>query len=446
MGFLQTVTAKVIFIAFLVLLLLIPKIMIQGLVRERENRQDEVKSEISEKWGQAQIFSGPIISVPFMRKSMVVKGKSNEVPLVRDYLYLAPKTFDLSSDIKTEIRSRSIFDAILYTNNLKGRGQMDFLKSEVAPKKATKVLWEEAELQLSISDIHGLGNRPSLKVGETETEFAVEREGLGAILTAPLKDLDEKTSFSFNLNLKGSESFAFSSSAENTKVNLVSNWETPSFFGATLPVKHDLKTAHWEIQNFEKPEALKVETPEFNGMDYGNYPREIRVKPTDFGRGLNTISGVKFIFPVDFYQKNERAVKYAILFIILTFVAFFLIEILQKYRLHPIQYLLIGFAMVLFYALLLSFSEHMVFGKAYLIAASANILLISGYALAIFKNKSSAGIILGLLSGIYTYLYFLLKSQDYALLSGTLFLFLVLSVIMFLTRNIDWYAVNTGKK
>lgn len=442
----QTVTAKVLFIGILIVLLLIPQAMIKSTVRERESRQYEVKSEISEKWGREQVFSGPIISVPFMRKSIIAKAKDEEIQLVRDHFYLAPKTFTMKGDIKAEVRSRSIFDAILYTNKLQGAGNISFSKSEVKPKNATKVLWNEAELQISITDIQGLGNRPILKVGEIAVDFEVEREGMGAILIASLSGLEEELDFEFDLELKGSESFSFASSAENTKVDLVSNWETPSFFGANLPTTHDLKTAHWDIQNFEKPQAMKVETPSFNNMEFEGYPRRIRVKPGTIGGGINAVSGVKYLFPVDFYQKNERAIKYAVLFIILTFVAFFLIEILQKYRLHPIQYLLIGFAMVLFYALLLSFSEHMAFGKAYLIAAAANIMLISGYAFAIFKNKLSAGIILGLLSGIYVYLYFLLKSQDYALLSGTIFLFIVLAVIMFLTRNIDWYAVNTGKK
>lgn len=424
--FSQTISAKILFMGLLILFLLIPSFMMNGIIKERKSRQQEAKTEVSEKWGNVQELVGPVLKIPYQESVILSEKDKNGTIIKRPSInygthWISLEDFNLDFKINPEIRKRGIFEVILYKAKVQGEGHI--LPFDLEKKNQT-ILWEEAQLQIGLRDLHGLKTHPQIKWGDRFFDFQVEETNGGSILFATIPVLKNGGSFVFDFDIQGSEQLYFNSVAKTTKVTMQSDWKTPSFVGRHLPENHNITdqgfTAEWNLQSFEIPQEISF---------LSNYK---------FSKG----TGVKLIFPVDFYQKNERAIKYNILFIVLTFVAFFLLEILRKHRVHPIQYLLIGLSMILFYALLLSLSEHFDFVFAYLISAGVIILLISSYCWAVLKNPKSASIILGLLCGIYTYLYVLLQLQDYALLSGTLFLLFVLSMVMFLTRKINWYKVN----
>lgn len=431
--FSQTITAKILFMSLLIIFLIIPSVMVGALVRERKNRQQEAKTEVSAKWGKEQELVGPILEIPY-RVKVVTEKNDKEGKIQKEYSFITNKEWinlenlNLNINLKPEIRRRGIFEVILYRADIEGDGRVEPMNPE---EENREILWNQAKILIGLSDLHGLKNHPQITWNDKTFDMGVtEKDNReGAILAVELPNLKKGGTLSFAFDVQGSEQLHFTPSAKTTNVEMNSDWTNPSFVGRHLPEKHNITekgfSAHWELQNFGTAEGI-------------NFLRSHELSAEG--------TGVKLLFPVDFYQKNERAVKYNILFIVLTFVAFFLLEILRKHRVHPIQYSLIGFAMILFYALLLSLSEHFAFFIAYLLSAGVTIMLISGYCLSVLKNKKSAGIILGLLLGVYSYLYILLQLQDYALLSGTIFLFLVLAIVMFLTRKIDWYEVNMNTK
>jgi inner membrane protein len=222
---------------------------------------------------------------------------------------------------------------------------------------------------------------------------------------------------------------AFVPVGKKTSVNLSADWPDPSFNGAFLPIQHDISDigfqATWQVSHL--------------GRSYPQYWTTQNQPEIDF---YSTEFGVDLLLLIDFYHKSERSVKYGILFILLTFMTFFLFEVLNHRSIHPLQYLMVGSALCLFYVLLLSISEHLGFVTAYIIASASTIVLITAYATKVLHNTQRAGIMGLALTGLYISLYVLLHLQDYALLFGAVGLFLILAGVMFITRNIDWYAVN----
>ena len=230
--------------------------------------------------------------------------------------------------------------------------------------------------------------------------------------------------FHFTFNLNGSRQIQFAPVGKVTTVTAHSTWKDPSFGGAFLPVEREVNeqgfTAKWKVLHLNR-----------------NYPQHWKGGGHDLS---SSTFGVKLFNPVDIYQKTTRTAKYALMFIVFTFLAFLISEVMNRLRVHPVQYLLIGLAIIIFYTLLLSISEHINFAVAYLISSGAVVSLISGYAKAILKNRVVTLMVGGILVILYAYLYILLQLEDYALLMGSIGLFVVLSVIMYLTRKIDWYA------
>ena len=232
--------------------------------------------------------------------------------------------------------------------------------------------------------------------------------------------------FSTQLNLKGSEQLQFIPVGETTSVHLKSKWPSPSFNGAFLPATREITengfTAAWSILHLNR-----------------NYPqfwvgKQYKVSDSSFG--------LKLVITADKYQKSIRISKYALVFIIFTFAAFFVSEIISKRRIHPIQYILVGLAVILFYVLLLAISEHLNFDVAYILSAVAITTIITGYSRGISKNNLFAVTVCGLLVFLYAYLYIVLQLEDYALIMGSIGLFVVLTTVMYITRKIDWYSLD----
>jgi inner membrane protein len=424
----NSATFKLLTISALILILMVPTEMVKSLIGEREGRKNGVIKEISAKWGREQTLTGPMISVPYLKH---IKNEQGEIITMTRHLQVLPDRVDIDGRIVPEIRYRGIFQAVLYHTTLSIDGSFSRVPLETLHIAPEDMLWSDAVICLGISDTRGIQdctmaafNGKPLAIGP-----GVEStDGIAAGISAPiqLSDSGKRYPFHIELNLKGSRRLDFTPVGKVTTVTVRSNWRDPSFSGAFLPVEREVSakgfSAKWKVLqlNHDYPQYWKS----------GNHDL------------ASSVFGVSLFTPVDIYQKSMRTAKYALMFIVFTFMAFFLSEVMLRLRVHPVQYLLIGLAVIVFYALLLSISEQVHFGVAYLVSALAIIGLITSYTKAILKHTAVTLMVGGLLSLLYAYLYILLQLQDYALLMGSIGLFAVLSAVMFLTRKIDWYAIQ----
>ena len=292
-------------------------------------------------------------------------------------------------------------------------------------------MWKETTLSLGISDLRGIKQRLTINLNGNSIEFnpGVENNDVhesGVSIRLPIADSLNKPDFKFDMSFKlnGSKEMYFMPLGKETTVNIKSDWTNPSFDGAFLPDTHHISDkgfdAEWKIFHLNR-----------------NYGQKFRGAPT----GLQESSfGVKLLIPVDNYQKTYRSAKYAILLITLSFTLFFFIEVLNRKRIHPFQYILVGVALCLFYTLLLSVSEYISFNLSYLLSAAAIILLISLYAKTIFNNLRLALLFSLVLIILYVFVFSIIQLQDYALLLGSIGLFIVLALVMYLSRKINWYG------
>lgn len=419
----RSVLLKVCFMGFLILVLMIPTFFVQGLIHNRKWRQADAVQEVTQKWGGSQSIEGPVISIPYLKWP---NANSTQI----SYLRVLPDVLHINANLDPEIRSRGIFDVPLYKSQLHITGS--FSTNDLNfPVSNRLVLWDEAKITFGISDMRGIKEQVKINFNEEEilmtsglSRSDIFRSGVQALV--PGFSASDIHTFSMDLNLNGGQKINFVPMGQETKVKLTSRWENPSFDGAFLPTEHTISEegfeARWSVLDINR-----------------NYPQRWLDQNYNIS---GSHFGVKLFMPVDVYQQTTRSVKYAILFIVLTFLAFFLSEILNNLRIHPIQYLLIGFAIVLFYLLLLSLSEHIDFGLAYGIASIGIVGMVSLYSGSVLRIKKLGVLIGALLALLYLFLYFLLQMEDLALLLGSLGLFITLGAVMYLTRNIDWYSMR----
>lgn len=425
----RSITLKIFSVGFLILILIIPAGLIKGLINERQSRRDEVVGEISNKWGNSQTITGPFLTVPF---KTFFKDNQGKTQTNLNYLHILPETLDVTGVMQPEVRYRSLFEAVLYNIQLKFSGNIKLPPLSQLNIDPANILWDKAYLSLGISDMRGIQDKIVIQFngvayqanpGLKTTDLA--EAGVGTLVALPASKAS--LPFSFDLNLNGSEQLSLVPVAETNTVKLTSRWPSPSFNGAFLPTTREVTkegfSANWKVLH------LNRNYPQFwEGSRYN-------VTPSAFG--------LKLILTADVYQKSTRLAKYSIMFLVFTFAAFFFSEIINRRRVHPIQYILIGMAILIFYTLVLSLSEHMNFNLAYILSASAVTVIISGYAKAIVSNPKFALTILGLLTILYCYLFIVLQLEDYALIMGSVGLLIILAAVMYLTRKIDWYEVET---
>ncbi len=434
----QSITFKVFGIGILALLMLIPLAQVQGLIRERNGMRDQALSTIAERWGAAQQIGGPLLAIP-VRTRTLVDGKWNAASECTEIL-LADQLVYSGKLLSPEIRHYGIYSTPVYTAELKiaGRFLAGDVRALVAHARAgnsetleTTYALEAAELRLPLADVRGIRRISALRIDGKEVAFGpgTHTDGVLRGVALPL-DLshwtgDEAHAFELELTLAGTASLQFLPLARHTEASLGAAWPNPSFVGAFLPAEHKVDAqgfdAHWQVLDLNR--------------SYGQHWQEgetHRVYPATSAFGVNLYQ------PADLYQRNERAGKYGVLFIALTFVAFFLFEVLKKLRVHPVQYLLVGLALTTFYVVLLALSEQIGFARAYLAAAVAVVLMVGGYASAVLRARR-AGVMLGLtLSLVYALLNGLVVSEQYSLLMGAIALLCVVAVLMYLTRKVDW--------
>lgn len=412
-------------IGFLILLLLIPTFFIQGLVSERKERQRDAVADISSKWGGYQTITGPVIAIPYTE--MVIDQGNGK--LTKKWAYILPDKLGIHARIVPERRYRGIYQVIVYTTELEIKGAFDSLRINELNIPADRVVWNEAALFFDISDVQGLKEDMIMQFSGTAlnlvpAKYANEqfKNALSASLPAFVPGSHGPLEFSATVRLKGSGDLLFVPAGKETRVEAVSSWPDPSFAGSYLPdvrtVKDSGFVADWKVlyQNRKFPQQWKDGTHDLAGAAFG----------------------VSLILPVDSYQQITRSVKYAILLILLTFTAFLLIEWIYKRTIHSLQYVLVGFALCLFYTLLLSFSEYIGFDRAYGIAALATILLIAWYVKSILQSTKMSAFILCLLTVQYGFIFTLIQLQDYALLLGSVGLFATLAIVMYFSRKIQW--------
>ncbi|MFH2043846.1 MAG: cell envelope integrity protein CreD [Pseudomonadota bacterium] len=424
-------TLKIVFIGLLVIILLIPTSMISSVMRERESRRDSVVREINQKWGNNQTIAGPFFTVPY--KSFY-EDKNDKQKFNIHYLHILPEQINIDGQIDTQIRYRSIYEAVLYNSQitLNGNFTIPVLKqSNINPEN---VLWEKAIFSIGINDMRGIQDNIDIIFNDKKYKAnpglkTTDIASSGVHCFIPLSPTKTRNTFSLKLNLNGSEEIQFVPLGETTTLKLKSSWPSPSFNGSFLPTTRVVSdkgfSAKWSILHFNK---------NFPQFWVGN---QYKVNDSSFG--------LQLLITADIYQKSIRISKYAIMFIVFTFAAFFFSEIINKKRVHPVQYILIGLSVILFYVLLLSISEHLNFDIAYILSALATTIVITGYTKGIMKNKYFTLTVFGILVILYSYLYIILQLEDYALIMGSIGLFIVLTTVMYITRKIDWYAIEINQ-
>lgn len=435
----NSILVKALFMALLILLLLIPIQMIQSVISEREARRASAIAEVSEKWGGAQTVVGPILVVPYR---ISWRDKEGVVHTRTESAQFLPTSLKMDGHLVPERRWRGIFEVVLYRLELSVSGSFphpDLAALGVPPED---VLFSQSFLTTGITDTRGIREDLRLTWDGAEVPFKPGPGPTRLVATgihAPMPSLDEKPkpshTFAFKIDLQGTETLSLAPLGIETDVTLKSPWPSPSFIGTFLPEKRDVSPqgfdARWKVSWFGRsfPQQWKSDEP------VGDPKHDILT---------SSAFGVRLFLPADSYQQSTRSIKYAVLFVALTFLIFGMFETFSGLKLHPLQYLLVGFALSLFYLLLVSLSEQIGFARAYLASAVATTLLISGYSLYILVVKTRALLIAAGLGSLYGYLFVLLRAEDYSLLLGSIALFVILAAIMFGTRNVDWYAVSTS--
>src|SRR5262245_4685786 len=429
-------------IGVLVLFLQVPVLMISGLVTERQARRDTAVADVSAKWGNSQTLIGPALVLPYTHRYVEVTptGLKVERSDERSAIFL-PVRLRLRGTIDSEMRSRGIFSIPVYTMKLAVDGEFAEPRPADLGIDPASVAWPRARLAMRIADVRAIQEQTAVTWNGTTVPFVPGSgwpassgpEGNGIHADVAANPTTSRFAFSFPLAVNGSVSAAFAPFAETTTVELRSNSPHPNFQGAWLPIERNISadgfTARWSVPSLGRayPQAWTSTSSLKEPIDRSAF-------------------GVELMEPVDHYRMASRSVKYAALFLVLTFAVVWLMEILSKQRVHPIQYLLLGAALCMFYLLELSLSEHLGFGLAYAIAACAVIALVGAYSVTMLRKLWRALIVGSGVGALYGYLYVVLTNEDYALVIGAVGLFLTLSVVMLVTRRIDWYAEPAAER
>lgn len=425
---------KSIIIFFLLLIFIIPQVIINGLITERESNQEQAFFDISNKWSGRQTLTGPLLALPYIE---YYRDTNKVLRYTKHHLYILPDKLTYDGNVLPEKRHRNIYEVVVYNSKIRIKASFDKLNLKNINIDKANILWNEASIVLGLSDMRGIKEKLEMRFDKQIHQFnpgVVSRDIFESGAIAPLNIdssdvfLDSSHELSIDLDLKGSEKLFFVPVGKTTSVTVRSSWQTPAFNGQFLPESSSIDAngfvANWKVLHLNR-----------------NYPQLF----IDNAYNLSYSEfGVDLIMPIDGYQKTSRSVKYAMMIILLTFLVFFLVEITQQKKIHPFNYIIVGFALCLFYTLLLSFSEYMIFSLAYLIAAVMTVGAISYFIYYLFKGTRVFAAIGGMLLLLYGFMFVIIQLESYALLIGSLGLFVVMFTIMNYTRKIDWY--NLGKK
>ncbi len=418
-GFFQSTTAKMIMVGLLTLVLLIPLFFVQDLISERSQRQKEVVAETTSKWGESVYFYGPILKIPY--QNPITKQVENA--------FFFPE--ELSNVSNTEIKTplqRSIYKSNVFTTKMQFTGnyiQPKFYKKSIPNEN---VFWDKATIIIRTTNLKSVNDEVKIKIGSNSFTFEPvhnnkDNDSIESLETGYFQYNDLKNNnFNMSITYNGSKRISIVPIGKTTSAKMTSNWASPNFNGSFIPNDKKITNkgfdATWKILHFNRPFAQE------------NFEFLPELSKYAFA--------VDFITPVDEYQQNERASKYGFLVIGLTFLIFFLIQSVSKISIHIFQYCMIGIALIMFYTLLISITEHSSFSFAYAIAGISVVALISLYSISILKDKKFPTFIAISLSVLYTFIYVIIQLEDYALLVGSIGLFLILASVMYFSRKIEW--------
>jgi inner membrane protein len=436
---------KSLVVAFLILMLLIPLGSMEDLVGERVGMRQEAARRVAQSWGGMQTTAGVLLSIPVETTRLVIEQtamgrETQRTEVSRNVIYVLPDTLEVNATVDPSSRTVGLYETPVYTARIAVSGE--FVSREfahlVAEKPDRQVRWGEARLLVLNSESRALRAVDDVVVAGENVRVAADSYAGMSGISAPVPESALRgggtVPFRLHLTLTGSTSLTFLPLARKADIALTSTWAHPKFEGAPAPLNPEIGdqgfTARWSVLEINR--------------SFGQVWLDSEVSP-----GLPAASafaqngvGVTFYEPVDVYQRNYRAVHYAALLIVITFLTFFLWEHVSGLAIHAMQYLMVGLALALFYLLLLALSEHVAFDLAYGVSAAALVGLITVYLTGVLKRF---GLALGAgagLAALYTLLYWILRSEDYSLLMGALLLFGVLAVLMVATRNVDWSNVS----
>ncbi len=421
---------KAIVTGILIMVMLIPMIFVSNLVNERALRRAAVEKDVSSKWAAPQTVSGPYLYVPYKKQ---ITGSDGKPFASTGYFFILPEQLSIAGNIDTEERRRSIYKVLLYKTQVSGTGSFQIQ----APKNiaADEIQWNEIKLCIGIKDFKGIERKIDVNFHKTQLSLLpglpnsdIDSNGLSINVPLTATDMGSTITFNTQIALRGSGQLHFMPLAGNSQFTLHSKWLSPSFDGNTIPSNRKIDkngfSANWSFNKANLPfSTLLTNTKTINA---------------------SLAFGVSLLQPGDEYAQTDRCSKYAILLIGLSFALFFIMEIMQKKPVHPVQYVLVGFALIIFYTLLLSISEIASFDLAYFVAASATILLITVYVHSHFQQAKTAAYFTLLLSLLYGFIFVLLRLEDTALLVGSIGLFIILAIVMYVSRRINWYQPVTA--
>jgi inner membrane protein len=456
-GISRSLGMKLIVILALVVLMAVPVMFISIISFERSSRADEVSRDVSQTYGGAQRLLGPVLVVPY--RETLVNGRIRE----GDYIVSATSGDAVFDGITVEEKSRSLYKVPVYS--AEGRLSATLPPLSTLPTQSGLAFdLDNAKIIVGLADVTGLQSDVVLGVGakvltfepyssrsafsRTDIDYAIERAveparaqprdamiydrlevGGLTLLSVPARDLlgSEPTQVEARMAFTGANRLSIMPYAKSTRLRVSSDWPHPGFAGRFPPgersISDDGFSADWSVPYLRRGIAAEGRAMEMNDLVRG---------------GIGQME-VNFVSPLNPYQTVNRALKYAVLFIGLVFLAYFLMETLLGVRVHPAQYLLIGIAQAVFYLLLLAFAEHIGFTPAFILSAVATVVLTAGYAGAVFGRDLiwKSALVFG---AVYALLFVLMRIQDFALMVGALISFIAIAATLYLTRNMDWYG------
>lgn len=448
---------KLIIVCVLAVLMAIPALLVWGLLLERTHRAETVTREIGGLVGGRQTFMGPVVSIPYVvprREVIGNDGKTSTVDGRSGALIVFPVTGKVDAKTTSEVRSRSLFRVPVYTADIAFNARFDFSQVAAEAPAGAVLQWEKAQLLTGASDSRGARSDIAANIGGQSVILSPSKDGqqgftgsdggggdldmfAAPVVIAP----DKPMAVGVRMTFTGAQAIAFLAFAKSTEATITGDWNYPSFGGGFLPVKRALPRDATTAPNPGEQVLDKSFRAEWK------IPFIARGLPavtdaSNFSSLGKSVVSVSFVEPTNPYQSVGRSLKYALLFVGLVFLTYFVFESTgrAKKELHPAQYILVGLAQITFYLLLLSFAERIGFDTAFAIAATATVVLIAGYAGLIF---SSLWRFIGALIAftlLYGLIYILMRLEDYALLVGAVSAFVVIASVMLLTRNINWYA------
>ena len=439
----ESVMIKLMSIGFLILILLIPASWIESLITERQYRATDVIREISNKWSSDQTLTGPVLVVPFTKFDKIKTWqKGIQIEEIKESIhqaYFLPEELSIDSKISPQVLHRGIFEAVVYDSKINLKAKFVDLNFEKWNIPDNQVHWKEAKVVSGMTDLRGISENPIVKSGdkvlitEPSNDVGLINQTDPNVQVNTLKGIasnmnwssraDIVNTLSMDLQLKGSERLYFIPAGKTTDVKITGNWTSPSFDGQLLPANREVNekdfTATWKVLSYNRPFAQQW------------IDNEQSLIGSEFG--------VNLLIPADQYQKSIRTAKYGVLIIILAFTALFLVEITAKIRIHPFQYILIGAALIIYYTLLLSISEHIGYNAAYAVASIATVTLLALYSTTFLSKKSLSVLFTLLMSLFYVFIFVIIQAEDFSLLIGSIGLFLIIAVIMYFSRKVRWY-------